>query len=450
MDGEVTEPVPERRWLPTSFRTRIMLSAVALAGVVTVLAGLGIQLVLEVTASRDIERVLEDRADAVVTVVRSGSDDGSLVPEDGLDPGVALYDGRARLLSGSLPAAARPKGPDLARDALADGGTRTLELGEDVRLRVVPLTTESGKRAVVVVSEDLAPYERSEVYAFVTTTILGVLLIGLTALLARRITSQALAPVTRMAERAEEWSEHDLGHRFAMGPPTNELAALGATLDHLLDRVAHAIRSEQRLTSELAHELRTPLTTIQGSADLALLRGVDDPATREDLEQVAASARELAEVVTTLLDLARDVQADGSCHVADLREGIRGLVPDGVALDDRTGTSRARIAAPRALVLRALAPLVENAARHATSRVTVTATDAADAVLVTVADDGPGMDEATRAALFRPGASSSGGTGLGLAISRRVARSLGGDVLLDDTGDAGRRGAVFALRLPLL
>lgn len=81
-----------------------------------------------------------------------------------------------------------------------------------------------------------------------------------------------------MAERAADWSEHDLSHRFGLGPPTNELAALGETLDHLLDRVAMAIRSEQRLTSELAHELRTPLTAIQGSADLALLRGVKDEA----------------------------------------------------------------------------------------------------------------------------------------------------------------------------
>ena len=83
-----------------------------------------------------------------------------------------------------------------------------------------------------------------------------------------------------MAERAAEWSEHDLTHRFDLGPPTNELAALGETLDHLLDRVASAIRSEQRLTAELAHELRTPLTSIQGSADLALLHGVDDPEIR--------------------------------------------------------------------------------------------------------------------------------------------------------------------------
>ena len=88
-----------------------------------------------------------------------------------------------------------------------------------------------------------------------------------------------------MAQRAAEWSEHDLSHRFAMGPPTDELAALGGTLDQLLDRVASAIRAEQRLTAELAHELRTPLTNIQGSAGLALMRGVEDAEDREDFEE---------------------------------------------------------------------------------------------------------------------------------------------------------------------
>jgi signal transduction histidine kinase len=69
-----------------------------------------------------------------------------------------------------------------------------------------------------------------------------------------------------MAARAADWSEHDLAHRFRLGPAPDELSQLGETLDHLLDRVAMTIRSEQRLTSELAHGPRTPLTAIQGSA----------------------------------------------------------------------------------------------------------------------------------------------------------------------------------------
>ena len=69
---------------------------------------------------------------------------------------------------------------------------------------------------------------------------------------------------------------------------------------------------------------------------------------------------------------------------------------------------------------------------------------------VRVADDGPGVDDDVRGRLFVPGTTGAGGgTGLGLGIARRVARSLGGEVLLDDARDPGEAtGAVFVLRLP--
>jgi signal transduction histidine kinase len=310
-----------------------------------------------------------------------------------------------------------------------------------------PFTTPSGDSAVLVVSQETGPYERSERYAMLATIALALLVTGATAVIALKVTTQALKPVTQMADRAADWSEHDLTHRFGLGPPTNELAALGETLDHLLDRVASAIRSEQRLTSELAHELRTPLTAIQGSADLALLRGVHDEALREDLRQISASARDMAGVITTLLDAARDSTATGrTCRVEDVVPGLVALVADRVEVVDRTGGSSARIAAPADLVVRAVAPVVDNAARHARHRVVLEAVDHPDRVELVVSDDGEGVDASVREHLFEPGVSSrSRGAGLGLGISRRLARSFGGEVGLDPPVGAG---TTFRVRLP--
>ena len=109
-----------------------------------------------------------------------------------------------------------------------------------------------------------------------------------------------------MAETATEWSEHDLARRFGLGPPDNEITALAATLDQLLDKVSSAIRSEQRLTSELAHELRTPLTTIQGMADLVLLRDVLPAAATRDIDEISTASQRMAATITALLDLARN------------------------------------------------------------------------------------------------------------------------------------------------
>ena len=452
-----TEPPPDapptglRRWAPRSFRGSIVASTVALMTIAMVVVVLGIQVVLEWTAQRDVQQVLEERSRAVVSVLAQSEDSPLVVPDDALQPGMVVYDALGERVAGSVATSVRDTADGLAT---TDQVRATRGAEDEDRLLATPFTTRAGDRGVLVVSQETAPYERSELYALLAAAVLGVLVVGATALMALRVTAQALKPVTVMAQRAADWSEHDLSHRFDLGPPTNELAALGETLDHLLDRVASVIRSEQRLTSELAHELRTPLTGIQGSADLALLRGVDDPAVREDLRQIAASSREMAGVITTLLDLARDARAtsrEQGCRLADVVPALVAATPTGpVEVVDRTVASTARIAAPAGLVARVLAPLVDNASRHARSRVVLDATDLPDRVEVVVRDDGPGVDEVVRATLFEPGVSTRGdGAGLGLGIARRVATSFGGEVTLDEAAGTGD-GAVFRVRLPRL
>src|SRR4029079_7166276 len=128
---------------------------------------------------------------------------------------------------------------------------RYVDVGESDRVLAVPFETGAGVRGVVVVREPLKPYEQAEWYVGLATLLVGVLVVLAVGAIARWVTSRALAPVAVMAEKAQDWSEHDLTGRCALGPPTNELAALGTTLDGLLDRVATTILAEQRLTSEL-------------------------------------------------------------------------------------------------------------------------------------------------------------------------------------------------------
>ncbi len=434
-----------RRWAPRSLRGQIVMSTILLMTAVMLCVGVGVQALLAYTAHRDIDRVLEDRADAVISVVDANSGSGSdqvAVSEDLLDPGVRVYNAQGGLVAGTIEHDARNKADDLATTTVA----RNADAGDELRLRSVPFTTHAGQSGVVVVSQETTPYERSEMYALIATLCIGLLVIGISAAIASRVTTQALAPVAQMAKRATDWSEHDLTHRFELDGPDNELAQLGDTLDGLLDRVTMAIRSEQRLTSELAHELRTPLTAIQGSADLALLRGVDDDAARAELEQIATSARAMSIVITTLVDVARDhaAGAGSTSVVADVVDEIRAMVPPELTFIDATTASTARVAGPRDLVLRALAPIVDNAVVHARTTVTLTAVDTARTVEISVRDDGPGVEVGERDTLFDVGASSRGGTGLGLGIAQRVARSMGGFVYVGEE----RPGATFCITLP--
>jgi signal transduction histidine kinase len=294
-----------------------------------------------------------------------------------------------------------------------------------------------------VLAEPLGPYEHNEHDALMVSAVAGALMVLLAVGVAEWISRRVLAPVREMADTAEQWSEHDLERRFDLGEPTDELRALGHTLDGLLAKVARAIRAEQRLTSELAHELRSPLTAIAGTAELIAMRPDLDEQLREDVEDIRTTCREMSETVTVLLDLARRSSSEtGEVTTgAELRAGLEARFPDAAGL--RTDLAEGLVLADRpAIVLGALAPVVENALR-VSEHVAVSARRDGELVELVVVDDGPGVAEKLADRIFEPGV-SLGGSGLGLPLARRIARSAGGDVR--HVPAAG--GATFVVRLP--
>jgi two-component system osmolarity sensor histidine kinase EnvZ len=100
---------------------------------------------------------------------------------------------------------------------------------------------------------------------------------------------------------------------------------------------------------------------------------------------------------------------------------------------------------------RCLANLVDNAARYG-KWVKIAAERTASDVLITVEDDGPGIPEPLREAVFQPffrvdtaRRRQTGGTGLGLSIARDIALGHGGDLSFES---GTRGGAKAVLRLP--
>ncbi|TIC79289.1 HAMP domain-containing sensor histidine kinase [Nocardioides sp. GY 10127] len=450
-------------------RGQVVTLAAVVALLVAVVLAVVLQAVLNTSSSSAADRVLDDRADAVVSSVlaTTTASSGITVPDTLLDPGVVVYDDTGALVAGSVPASLGRVFDDLSTST----SRRIVRAGDAYRLLALPFETEAGG-AVVVIAEPLAPYEGDEVLALVVTIVAGVVLVALSAAVAGWASGRALAPVAAMAATAEEWSEHDLQRRFELGAPTNEIRALGHTLDALLDRVAQAIRAEQRLTAELAHELRTPLTSLQVTAELAASRDDLDADLREDLDDILAASRSMAATITVLLDVARAQASPFSTA------GAAGGTPGGGAAPGTPAADAVRQAVdqyvlsaavaldvpddlvlevPRELAVRALAPVLANADRHGT-HVRVTARLEGDRAWLDVTDDGDGVHEDDAEALFLPGRSGSGGAGLGLPLARRVARSAGGDVTHvpgvapgEDGGPgtaAGAGGATFRVSLP--
>jgi len=434
-------------------RGRVSLASVAVLGAGLLALSVAGNLLLRDRLSADASSILRTRADGELATLRSSG--GRLRLRD--TPDDAALDQQTWVFGADGTVVERaPAQPDVQAAAvgLAAVGTPTERtVGERVRLLGTPADGDGGGRRVgaVVVGISLLPYRHTERLALVGTLAIDLFALVAGALLVRRAVGAALRPVADMTERAADWSEHDLHRRFALGPPRDELTALAATLDGLLERIDAALRHEQRFSAEMAHELRTPLSGVRGEAELALREGRPHGELRDALRRVLAGTDRMAAVIDTLLAAARG-DAGAVPGASDVRGAVRTVVamlgPVAAAHDVRLEVAvpptAAGVGAEEDVVAQALHPLVENAVRHARRAVTVSVGREDGHVVVDVRDDGEGLGDGPDERSFEPGVSATGGAGLGLPLARRLARACGGDVV----ARAGPGGGHFALRLP--
>jgi signal transduction histidine kinase len=428
-----------------SLRTRLLL-----VSLLTLAVGLGALLVVGNVLLRSGVRaqaggMLRARADAQLAALRV-MPDGVRVRDS---PNDQVLDRSSWVLVGDR-VVERPAGaaPRLERVAEALGRPRRpaeRDAPGDVRLRAAPVLAPGSQRAVgaIVVGYTMAPLERVQHEVLSASIVFAALVLLAGGIATRRALDGALRPVAQMTARAEHWGAHDLDRRFDLGPPRDELTGLAATLDGLLARIAASRRHEQRFASEVAHELRTPIAALRGRAELALeARGPEAERERDEtLQAVVEDAIRVDRTIDALMAVARREldPASGSVDLGALAAEMEGveLVVHG-PLPAAEGEAE--------VVRRALAPLVDNARRHARGRVVLELSSGAGRVRVAVRDDGPGLEPGLGERAFDPGVRGAGdgnGAGLGLPLARRMARSCGGDV----TAGPGP-GGCFVLELP--
>ena len=428
-------------------RARIVWSTAALsAAVVAIMAAAVAVIATRLTHAR-VDASLHDRiaaAQASLKVRPDGSVHMAQENPDEVTDSVWIFDDQGRQLSGPE-AGSRVRGT-VRRLASVHGVTR-LERRERVYL-AQPLHVGDSHRSVgvAVASESIEPYESTRIILVGGLVALGVVVSAGSAAATWWTVGRTLAPVRRMTELAAEWSERDLDSRFELVAGEDELSELGDTLDVLLDRVAQAIRSEQRLTSELAHELRTPLSAIRAEAELGLMSDIDADST-ERFQRIVRQVDRLSGTISTLLAVAR--HETGSHDRADLARVLRELVgtrPVELAVAPAAGAGAMEVGAPDELVERVVAPVLDNAVRHARSRVLVEVAAVGHDLVVDVSDDGLGIEQADADSIFEAGVRSPGsdGAGLGLPLAQRVAVSIGGSIEVRSS----RSPTTFRVRLP--
>ncbi|WP_222721637.1 sensor histidine kinase, partial [Actinomadura sp. HBU206391] len=264
---------------------------------------------------------------------------------------------------------------------------------------------------------------------------------------------RTLAPVDAIRVQMDEITVTDLDRRVPVPKNQDEIQMLAKSVNTALERLEDAYNQLQRFTFYASHELRSPLTAIRAQLEEALMYP-GDTEWPEAGHAILAAVDRLQALIIDLLFLAR-LDAGGSltCEPTDLGRLVE------AELDGRSSRVKvvrrlrkgvcARCDRPR--ISRLLANLMDNAERHATSKITVTVRADESSAIMEVADDGAGIAPDLRDVVFKRFTRldtswhrDEGGSGLGLAIAWQIAKVHGGALTIQDS----ERGAHLVLYLP--
>jgi signal transduction histidine kinase len=269
---------------------------------------------------------------------------------------------------------------------------------------------------------------------------------------------RTLRPVEAMRRQAALITSSNLHERLPVPAAGDEIAALAETMNTMLDRIEAASAAQKRFVGDASHELRSPLATVQANADL--LDRADLPSTAaRSVGRIRTESARMARLVEDLLLLARfddggslrrrvqDVDLDDIVYTE--RERLR-LERPGLSLS--VTLDPVRVTGDADALLRAVRNLLDNAARHASSSVTVAVAAVGETAEIVIANDGPPIRSADRDRIFGrfvrlddSRSRTDGGSGLGLAIARDIVTAHGGTLTVDDLAE----GAAMRIRLPL-
>lgn len=279
------------------------------------------------------------------------------------------------------------------------------------------------------------------------------------------VTGRSLRPVERMRTEVETIRAAQPDARVVVPDTGDEIARLATTMNAMLDRLDRSAAGQRRFVSDASHELRSPIASIRQHAEVAAAHP-DRTDVGEFSDVVRSEAVRLQDLVTGLLELSRlDEGGTGTRRPVDLDDlaldavaRARARVPAGATGDstirvDGSGISAARVLGDERLLTGVVRNLVDNAVRHAVSRVTVALVELDGAAVLTVDDDGGGVPAGERDRVFErfvrldeARSRDAGGAGLGLAIVRDAVRAHGGEATVTDSPLGGAR---FVVRIAL-
>ncbi|MBD5786412.1 sensor histidine kinase [Cellulosimicrobium terreum] len=412
-------------------RRRVLQATVAAVAVAVILLGFplaffGAQFVLDGEREE-----LDGRVQRLATSIDRRLEQGEEIPD-------FLIEDAVQPSSGAIPAQVLVQLPD---------GTQ-LRAGDDVAGEDIEQVLRTDSDVIVVLS--ISYWDAYLRAVQVVLLVVAASIVAFAAGIAMAVwqANRLSAPLVYLAASAEQLGSGQVRPRIEPSG-VEEIDLVAAELARSSDRLAGRLAAERQFAADASHQLRTPLTALSMRLE-EISMASDDPAVQEEARISLEQVERLVGVVDDLLASSRRAHG-GTTEAVNLLEVVHQQEEEWVPTFAKSGRSLVVDVPPQHQVLatpgalaQVLATLIENSLKHGGGTTTVRARSSgtSGAVVVEVADEGPGVPDDLAPRIFEREVTSGAGTGLGLALARDLAAADGGRLEL-----AQRRPPVFALFL---
>jgi len=449
--------LPHSRRARWGVRKRATATAVLVVAAALIVGGLVLLVLLQTSLVASTETAARRQAADVIAQI-SGQDVGEAgqyiasTAHTGqyvqiLAPGGAVF-------AASVPAAKtapltslRPEpGQTLTQDV---SGLRSLRDNDDF-LIVATGVSVGGRLYTVVVAATVQV--QADTVSTVAWFILGAtpVLLAVVGVSVWVLVGRSLRQVERIRGQVAGISARSLDERVDVPPTADEIQSLAETMNMMLGRLQASDQEQRRFVSDASHELRSPLATLSAGVEIAAA----DPsgATWREMKTIlAGETARMRYLVEDLLTLAKT--HDGGLRLETTDVDLDDVLNEEIRRLRSTSTRRIEVSLEPARVIgdpRRLGQVVrnvlDNADRHALSRISIRVQNTNDGALITIDNDGPPLAVPDRERIFerfvrldQSRSRESGGSGLGLAIAAGIMTAHHGWIRAGDAPGGGCR-----------
>ncbi|WP_186576686.1 sensor histidine kinase [Aquibacillus kalidii] len=316
---------------------------------------------------------------------------------------------------------------------------------------IIPIYPDLTSQVLVLLTplDDLQEVQQTFLKRLIVVFLIGIVL---AVLLSYYLTKRLVTPLTKLKLQLKKIEKRQFDNIEEI-EATGEIKEVEQSVIEMANELQRYIKSQRQFFQNASHELKTPLMTIQGYAE-GIRDGIFvDEDSERGLKVMVDEVARLKKIINEMILLAK-LDSEENIYQEELiniEELIKLTLDRALPLANERGISLShrfepgmKLYADTGKILQAMMNIVSNGIRHAKTTVHLHAYSADGSVIITIEDDGEGIDDELMPKLFHRFVKGNGGeTGLGLAISRAIVERSNGSIRV---GRSDLGGARFTIK----